>query len=103
MLIQKKNTTNQKNNSKKILIIIILLGLILRVCFALIFTVDVFQLDFGLASRENNVINKEFYDGLMNFDRNFLAKGGHIEYILTIYKTRTFARNKWKSMLSPTT
>ena len=87
---------NQKNNSnaKKILIIIILLGVILRISFAIVFDVDTFQIDFGLASLDENILNDEYYNGIMNFDRKFLGEGGHIEYILTIYKTRTFTRYK---------
>ena len=105
MLIQRKNIMNQKNNSnaKKILIIIILLGVILRVGFALIFGVDAFQIDFGLGSPDVDILTDDYYDGIMNFDRKFLGEGGHIEYILTIYKTRTFTKYKCKSMLSSTT
>lgn len=76
----------QNKNVKKILIILVLIGLAIRVLFALDFEINRYQYDIG-TQEGFNAKNREDYQALMDFDRKYLMEGGHLEYILTIYKT----------------
>lgn len=78
---------NQKNKTKCILIGIVVIGIILRIICAVRFEIDFFQIDLGIADSFDENYTDEFYDGIVNFNRDYLAYGGHLEYIFTIYNT----------------
>lgn len=77
----------QKNNVKQILVGILIFGFILRLVFSILIDINIFQIDIGISKDNFNYKDKNSYDRLVEFDRNYLTYGGHLEYILTIYKT----------------
>lgn len=76
---------SQNKKTKIILIGIVIIGVILRVALALRLEVCTFQIDLGISDNFKYDYKDEFYEGLLNFDRNYLGEGGHLEYIFTIY------------------
>lgn len=90
----------QKNNIKNILILILTIGLIIRVCFAVFFEIHRFQYDIGIKDEFVGKTQEE-YQALMDFNRDYLEDGGHLEYILTIYKTGHLPQTNENQMYHP--
>ena len=77
-----------KDNSKIILILIVSLGILLRIGFAFAVNIDNYQYDLAFNGEIFKTDNKlEVYDKVFELDRDYIKEGGHLEYILTIYKT----------------
>ena len=91
---------SQNNKTKKILILILLVGLIIRIALACSFPINRFQYDIGIEDTFN-CYNEEDYKALMDFDRDYLTEGGHLEYILTIYKTGHLPNDNMNQMYHP--
>lgn len=87
----------QKNKDyvRQILIGIVIIGFVLRIVFSIAIDINTFQIDIGIKKDNFNPKDDKCYEGLFCFDRDYLTYGGHLEYILTIYSTRTFTRNKF--------
>ena len=83
-----------KDNAKQILIVIVVIGLVIRVVLSVGLYINEFQYDIGICVDRNALYDNNSYNRFFEFDRSYLEEGGHLEYILTIYNTRTFAKFK---------
>ena len=70
---------NQKNKARIILIGIVIVGILLRIIFAIRLEVDNLQIDLGSVEGQ--------YDEIMNMEESRMKEAGHLAYIITIYRT----------------
>lgn len=91
---------NQNKKVRNLIILIILIGLFIRIAVSCSFPINRFQYDIGIEELFNPN-DSQNYEALMGFDRNYLVEGGHLEYILTIYKMGHLPESNINQMYHP--